>query len=219
MPLSNRLTDAMDTYAALMGELKIRIGWLQYAAQGRTGMDGQMVREFGFLQLRMCCELVALACLVAHGDLEATKSSKFQSTGSADDIMKSLEKLNPNCFPHAVVMTSPGPNRHHFEERPEADYMTKAEFYRLYARECGSILHKGNLKNLLKPTSPVQKSFPELFEPAQKLLFLLGQHKIALDDGYLQFICLLGDFSEDVRIIIGEAPRAGEGGDASGGPV
>jgi len=207
MAATPRMLKAMHTYGALMTELKIRISWLQYAGQGRTGMDGHMVREFGFLQLRMCCELVALACLVAHGDIDETKASKFQSAGSADDIMKGLEKLNPGSFPHAVVMTTPGPSHHHFEKRPEADCMTKAEFFRLYTRECGTVLHKGNLRNLLKPTSPIQTHFPELFQPAQRLMFLLGQHIIALNDGNVQFICLLGDFHEDVHVSLGEAKR------------
>eukprot|EP01035_Chromulina_nebulosa_P014466 gene14466-19143_t len=86
-------------YADLMTEVKIRTSWIEYASQGRTGMDGQMVREFGFLQLRMICELIALACLVAHGDIAATKTTKLQSAFAANDIIKSLEKLNPSAFP------------------------------------------------------------------------------------------------------------------------
>ena len=203
-----QMIDASPTYAALMTELKIRISWLKYAVEGRTGMDGHMVREFGFLQLRMCCELVALACLVVHGDIPATTASKFQSASGADDIMKGLEKLNPSFFPHAVVMKTLAPNNHHFEDRPQKDCMTKAEFFQLYNRQCGAALHKGSLKNLLKPTSPIQTNFPELSGPAQKLIFLLGQHKIALNDGKQQFVCLLGDFNEIVRVMVAEVKEA-----------
>lgn len=208
MPLTQKMQTAMNLYAGIMAELKIRIRWLDYAAQGQTGMDARMVREFGFLQLRMCCELIALGCLVAHGDVKKTQSAKFRSAGNANDLMKELERLNPDCFPHAVVMRTLSPGSHHFDDRHESDHLTKAEFLRLYTRDCGSALHRGNIKNLLKPNQPIKRNFPELTGPAQKLIYLLECHKIALDGGYMQFICMLGNFDEDVRVVIGEAPRA-----------
>jgi hypothetical protein len=216
--LTSSQRHSMEAYAALMREVKIRTSWIDFAIMGRTGMDGQMVREFGFLQLRMICELVALACLVAHGDIPATKGSKFQSEGFADGLIKALEGLNPDAFPYPVMMTAPAPRHHHFIDRPDADWMTKAELLRLYGRDCGGALHKGNMKNLMKPKPPVVKNFPELSAPAQRLMNLLGIHKIALEAGNVQFICFLGDHTEPVRTMIGvgefvpRSPRSGPSG-------
>ncbi|WP_411289273.1 hypothetical protein, partial [Phenylobacterium sp.] len=116
---------------------------------------GQMVDEFAHLQLRMICELVALACLVAHHDIEATRNAKLQSAFAADWLLKSLEELNPGCFPGPVVKanTLPG-GPHHFVERGP-DFMTRDELLKLYSRECGLVLHRGSLKNLLKANSTV----------------------------------------------------------------
>lgn len=182
---------AMVLYAAIMTELKIRLRWLEYAANGKTGMDAQMVTEFGFLQLRMACELVALGCLVAHGDLAATKTGKFQSVFSADTILKGLENLNPNFFPTPWVQVPTSPGHHHFEDRSADDFTTKEELLVLYGRVCGNVLHKGSLKNLMKPVPPVQKNFPALMEPAQRLANLLSIHRISLLGNTRQFMCWL----------------------------
>jgi hypothetical protein len=190
-----------------MTEAKIRTQWIEYAAQGRTGMDGQMVREFGHLQLRMICELVALGCLVAHGDIEATKTSRFRSSFSADEILKGLEGLNPAFFPSPWVEVPTGPGLHHFEGRSAADYTTKDELLTLYGRTCGTILHKGSLKNLMKPQPPVQKNFPELMVPAQRLMNLLSVHRISLDENATQFMCWLTYAPNGGRVHVAIAER------------
>jgi hypothetical protein len=52
-----------------------------------------LLREYGFLQLRMLCELIALGCLVAHGDIEETKAPVLQNEYKAGVIVKRLERL------------------------------------------------------------------------------------------------------------------------------
>ena len=55
--------------------------------------------EFCYLQLRMLCEIVALCCLAAHGDLEKTRTRRLQSSTEPGLIIGALGKLNPEFYP------------------------------------------------------------------------------------------------------------------------
>jgi hypothetical protein len=195
---------ALALYAKLMTEIKTRLSWLQFAVEGKTGLSSDMIREFGHLQLRMTSELVALGCLVAHGDIRETASAKLRSAYSAAEIMNSLERLHSDFYPKPIRLVPSAPGSHHFE-RIDSGFMTKAELLRLYGK-LGDHLHRGNLKRLLKPNAPIQKSFPELLRPAQQILNLLESHHISLIGGRTQFVCRLRYGSaERVHIFIGEA--------------
>jgi hypothetical protein len=64
---------ALDLYTNLMEEAKIRLLTVS-AATDRIVLPAPILREFCFLQFRMVCELIALACLTAHGEIgTATK--------------------------------------------------------------------------------------------------------------------------------------------------
>jgi hypothetical protein len=70
------------------------------------GLPAAIVREVRFLQLRMLCELIALACLMAHGDIPAVQASKKLSKEySADKIIGQLDALHPNFYPYPVLVT------------------------------------------------------------------------------------------------------------------
>lgn len=72
---------------------------VERAALGLTGLPSFAVRDFGFLQLRMICEDIALGCLVAHGDITESNRRKFAREHSADRIMSMLHDLHPNFYP------------------------------------------------------------------------------------------------------------------------
>src|SRR5258706_10461789 len=88
---------AINLYANLMDEVKVRIASLNAALVGGTGLPPPILREFCFLQLRMLCELIALGCLTAHGDIEET--TKLRKQYAADRIVGELERLHPNFYP------------------------------------------------------------------------------------------------------------------------
>ena len=97
----------MDLYADLMNEAKTRIMIVEHLLGGRVRTDGHelppaMIREFGFLQIRMLCEVVALGCLVAHGDIQEIQSPKMQKTWDIEKTMKELDKLHPDFYPQAA---------------------------------------------------------------------------------------------------------------------
>jgi hypothetical protein len=77
--------EAMNLYRSIMEEVMVRAFGINIAISAPSPLPIPLIREFCFLQLRMLCELVALGCLVAHGDI--TKGKYFQKAYKADDIL------------------------------------------------------------------------------------------------------------------------------------
>src|SRR5262245_54958017 len=89
---------AMKLYAGLMEEAKARLHAVEHAINGRLGLaSAQIIREFCYLQFRLLCEVIALGCLTAHGDI--THASKLRKEYAADKIIKQLEELHPEFYP------------------------------------------------------------------------------------------------------------------------
>jgi hypothetical protein len=150
----------MTLYANLMQEVKVRLEAINVGLTGQTNLPSPIARETCYLQLRMICELIALGCLVAHGDISAIKLEKFRKEWSAEKIINALSALHPDFYPRPVIQKKSeelGVNWHF--DSVASGFLTKAELLELYGK-CGDILHRGRLKNLLKPQSPVQSKPP-----------------------------------------------------------
>src|SRR5664279_3384166 len=91
--------DAASLYSSIMEEAKFRALSINTVTGSAVGLPLPFLREYGFLQLRMLCELIALGCLVAHGDIAGTKASVLRNEYKAGVIVKRLEKLHPNFYP------------------------------------------------------------------------------------------------------------------------
>lgn len=203
MPTKRQL-GAMNIYANLMVEVKIRMTSIETACSGQTGLPGPLVREFCFLQLRMICELIALGCLTAHGDIKATQSGKLAKEYSADRILMLLGNLHPDFYPRPSRHTQLGSHGHHFEAIKDG-FMTKADLSQLYQR-CGGILHRGSIKKLLAGKMAFQTNFPEIIRLTQKIHNLLQIHQVMLLGGGTVFVCTL--YQKDtgnVQVAIAEA--------------
>src|SRR5215207_6975630 len=81
VPATKEQMASIQLYADLLGEAKIRIGIINHFITGKAELPGPLIRESAFLQLRMLCELIALGCLVAHGDI--TRRTKLRKEWSA----------------------------------------------------------------------------------------------------------------------------------------
>jgi hypothetical protein len=193
-------------YAAIMEEVKVRAASVNAITNGPNGLPSPLVREYSYLQLRMMCELVALSCLVAHGDIEATKAASFQKAYKADEILKRLEALHPNFYP---VPRKPvfGDRSVHLADY-DADFLTKSELITFYGK-CGDVLHKGSLKRLLSPKSATQNSYPEINKWGQKMLNLLSAHTISKIGGNFHFLVFLEapQVGGNVLVSIAESPE------------
>jgi hypothetical protein len=203
MPSQNQL-ETSRIYADLMEEAKVRLACMEAALTGRSGLPGPIVQEFCFLQLRMLCELIALGCLVAHGDIRATTS--LRKEWSAEKIIGAMEKLHPDFYPSPRIPKRTGPNSMHFDDF-SGEYLTKAEFIKLVGK-CGGALHRGSLKKLLSSKMPIQTNFPELVKWGQKIIALLNVHLMLLQDKKTTIICLMKnrDNNDLVQVAIAEAP-------------
>jgi hypothetical protein len=196
--------EAIDLYAALMEEAKIRIGVIDTCINNKLGVHGAIAQELCFLQLRMLCELIALGCLVAHGDIKETRQGKLTKEWSVEIIFKELENLHKDFYPEAVKPGFQLPIGTHIEQMATG-FLTKAELLKLH-RRTGDKLHRGNLKKLMKPRSrdKIQADWTDVVSWANKIQLLLRSHVIALFGGQL-VICSFGP--KDGRVEVGLAER------------
>jgi hypothetical protein len=186
---TNQQQEAITIYAGLLDEARNRLLSINFLLTGQPPLPPGFVAEFGYLQLRMLCEVVAIGCLVAHGDIEATKHKKLQREYAADHIMKHLEKLHQNFYPFPVTVTfAPG---HVHIERVESGYLTKKELINLY-HECGDFLHRGSLEKLQSTANPKQDpEVSRVLEWLKKFEVLLRQHHIASITNRAHLLCFL----------------------------
>jgi hypothetical protein len=155
----------------------------------------------------MVCELIALGCLVAHGDITAHKSKKLHKQWAADKIIEELEALHPEFFPVTVRKTVLPAGVINFQLDAVVPHpLPKAEFLKLY-HQCGEVLHRGSMKKILSQKQPIQIYYPDITKLAQKLVDLLIFHTVSLHGGKQMFICVLRnglDANHRAQVAIGE---------------
>lgn len=202
--LTSEQREAMRLYAWLMEEAKQRLFAIEDMAQLEDKIPAALIWEFGFLQLRMLCELVALGCLVAHGDIKAAQTRKLQKEYAADRILAQLEKLHPDFYPRPVRLAEAGPPSR-FDYLDKA-YLTKSDLLRLYAK-CGQELHRGSLHRLRTTNDEIDwKAYAnELADWTYKVMDLLKLHSIFLLDGELAILCQMAGSKDGLaRVLVAE---------------
>jgi len=188
---------ALDQYADLMEEAKLRLQCIDHALSGQTGLLAPAVREFCFLQLRMLCEDVALGCLTVHGDIGPT--AKLRKQYAADKIISQLERLHPNFYPMACTQTCGGPAIYDAQVMKDG-YLTKPELLRLYKR-CGNHLHRGNIETLFSATGPhSHPHFPDIEAWRTKMYALLKYHAIFLFNEKQMVLFVLNNIEAKGRV-------------------
>ncbi len=202
----------LDFYLALMEEIKLRIAAVESVLCGRVeGFPTQIkvdafppfLREFCFFHFRAICELVACACVVAHGTLPVAKLKKEYR---ADRIVNMLEKMHANFYPKPVKMTITSGHVH--LDDVTGDFLTKKELVDL-CHKSGSYLHR-SFKNLEKTKQPVEVDYEEIHGILKKVVTLLSQHIIFSHDRSHYILCALSvaDAGGNVQVSFAEAPRA-----------
>jgi hypothetical protein len=150
---------AQSLYANVLGEINLRVAAINHCTQGLSGLAPPFVKDFCYLQIRMICELVALGCLVAHGDIKQAASDNLQKQWSAAKIMDALEKLHPHFYPRPIKQTSTtAPKGLHLQTFDSP--LPKDDVLKLYYK-CGEMLHRGNVRKLLKGQFPKQINYSE----------------------------------------------------------
>lgn len=199
---------ALKNYTGLMVEARARALSINTLTRDQRGIPSPLVHEYCVLQIRMICEIVALSCLVAHGDLVGRASSSISKAYAPGKIFSSLTELHDDFFPVPVkpIKTVTGWHMADYSGGPFAD---KQEIIDIW-NKCGELLHRGTLKNLLKQRNPVQSNFADVNNWGQKLLNLLSNHRILRNNRHQVFVTFLqvNDMNGDVVVAIAEAPVA-----------
>lgn len=99
MAISFDRDNANRLYCGLLLEIKHRVSWIESALNKRVALDEVASYEFCSLQIRILCELIAIGCLVAHGNIPGTQTKKLQKMWNADDIMRELKQLRTDFYP------------------------------------------------------------------------------------------------------------------------
>jgi len=130
-------------------------------------------------------ELIALACITAHGDIS---NAKLREEWAADVIMKRLGELHPPFYPEPVVEKPAQPPLRAELTAFDGEYLTKADLIALNGK-CGSILHQGTYKRLLTKKQPVKNAHPEIEKIVSKITNLLQYHAVSLINPDKMYLC------------------------------
>jgi hypothetical protein len=167
--LPNELEKSCQIYARLMEEIKRRQSVIVQVLNHKIPMPKMTAFEFCYLQLRKICEVFALGCLAAHGDIREVRS-KLQSTYNADQIMKQLTRIHSRFYPVPSKQTVDHITQRPLEVTPiTAGFLTKDELQSLYG-QCGNYLHRGSIRQFLgkwEPTLDFEKIGGVEFQDSQ----------------------------------------------------
>jgi hypothetical protein len=188
-------------YCNLMGEVKARLDTIADLV-GSDDFAPPIRYEFGYLQLRMICEIIAIACLTAHGDVIASKNPKLRFAWQAGEIIKGLEKLHKDFYPQPTNENlSPGGSYLvgiTVVEVTDA-YLSKRDLLSLYGR-CGDILHRGNL-NDIAPRKVSRDDLLTVVKWHNKILKLLNRHFIEMADSNGVYVALQDKITKGVHLM------------------
>ena len=204
MPSESQIA-AQAIYANVLEEIKLRIAAINHCTLGLSGIAPPFVKDFCYLEIRMICELVALGCLVAHGDIKKSGSAKLQKEWSAERIMSNLEALHPHFYPQPIKQTRTQTGYH---IQALVSPLPKDEFIHLYGKS-GDILHRGIVRKLLKGQFPIQTNFPNVTAKAQKLIDLLSNHVRVMHSGEQILLAMLSNADDNnrVQVAVAETPK------------
>lgn len=208
--------EARDRYRDLMIDAKARAWSIEQLVTDQRGIPSPLVREYAVLQIRMLCEIIGLACLVAHGDLVATGPANLRKAYAPGEIFAALGAMHDDFYPVPMAPQKMAPGWHMAEYDGPA-YLKKEEVKSLWDR-CGGDLHKGSLKRLLKPNNPLQTNFADVANWSGKIMNLLANHRMLRKDRKLVFVAMLSNAAGAVQVEIGDAIDQDEAAEPNVGP-
>lgn len=140
----------------------------------------------------MICELIALACVVVHGDLEIAQSKKMKDEDRAGAILKMLAKAHAEFYPRPGRQSRNAKTGVLAVDDIKSGYLTKDELPKLYGK-CGDELHKGKVKNIGTRFDEA-RSFKPIGGWCEKIVTLLNHHQISLYNSTSKvFVLMNGD--------------------------
>ncbi len=171
-----------------MQEIKERLYTIEDVLSGRTQLHGPLAHEFCFLQLRIICECISYACVIAHAYIKELQAPKFQKAWSADALMKQLGGLHQDFYPKPSTMTITK-GRVQLNEI-DAPYMTKANLQKLNGI-CGDKLHRGSPEKYAFNPTPERLATDRqtIIDSANKVFRLLESHLMKHQNDARYILC------------------------------
>jgi hypothetical protein len=172
----------LDRYRALMEEIKWRSAIIETAHTLPFPRAGAAI-ELSYLQLRMICEVLAVGCLLVHGDVPASRAAKLKKEYKADLIIKTLERLHSDFYPVPCEIKYDLNNHpwHVVEPTTIMSILDKQSLQSLYY-EAGYFLHRGTLEFV--SSAKIRKVRLETIQGwVTKIKQLLHNHRIQLIGG------------------------------------
>lgn len=167
-------------YCDLMEYIKWRIEAVAktagLVAEGQYYLENRMAAEFCLLQLRFCCELLAIGCVAIHTDIPQNK--KLREHWNAEWIMATFSKLKPDFFPEPV--TSKLEEDGKYQQFPVKDALTKDELLSKYSF-FGRFLHTGEYVKYKNRKKEIY-DFQLIAKFVHKFRNLLNEHIYFLHD-------------------------------------
>jgi hypothetical protein len=163
-------------YCNLMEQVKLRISVIDFFLS-RARLDQPPGLESIGLQLRKILELVAFGSLVANRNAYSAVYSGFTKDWNAGELLKKLEKVNPDFYPKPIIELpshKEGIQSEFVVRGP--DYLSKQDFIEVYGR-CGVLMHAANPFGSGIDYSYYQQNVPIW---RTQLINLLNTHEIRL---------------------------------------
>jgi len=184
-------------YGQLMEEVKRRTEVIRIVLQKSQPLPSQARLEICCFQMRRICELIGLACIVVHDNIEDVKSSVTQEPWQPVDVLKRLEEIHSKFFPRPIQ-----------EQRAKGGFLTKEDLIALH-NECDDDLDRASVRNVFVPTKS-GIDFAKILRWTNQIGTLLDQHYIETDDPNWQFQVRMNTpqgVSWGVMKLVGPAPK------------
>ena len=175
-------------YNTFMDEILGRLEMVHVTMKGLIIPHGLFTAEICFLQLRKVCELIALACLCAHGDLGKGVERSASEKWNVRKIMKILEELDADFYPVPVTIRVDDTRVDISGPETPSPILDKKSLLRLYERS-GEVLHSGSVKRYFKGREARTDVTAEIMDGMSRTIALLEQHRIFLIGFDKQLVC------------------------------
>lgn len=168
----------INLYCDVMEEIKRRTSVIDFflSGKGHALYEPTTVESIS-LQIRKILELIAMASLVANKKEYEKVYSHFANAWNAEYLLKDLNRINRDFYPKPVIeQPSDDPRIKCRLADREDDYLTKAEFIKVY-KKCGAIMHASNPVGRRINYEYYKQAIPNW---RQRIKNLLNTHQIRL---------------------------------------
>ncbi len=198
----------VQKYRQIMERIKGRTDYVTstYRWAESMGKVSVYMVESICLQLRMSVEDIAVACIVANSAEMPEVANRLKKEYRPRLILKSLEEINPNCYPIPMVENVGGSHGRFRDvnERAGGDWLTKDDAISGYGK-LSNFLHQ-NLKNYDEPPINPIETYQFTQDLTTKIFNLLSHHHITVLDENKMYRVIMSS-SSDGKVQVAEFER------------